>query len=226
MKIHTADYIKSAPSLKECPDFGATPELALVGRSNVGKSSFINSLTQRKNLARTSNTPGKTRYINFYAITYSHPGATGSGASGKDPERLIFVDLPGYGYAKVSHAEQERWRTNLEAYLARRDGLRGVIQMIDARHGPQDNDIRMFEWLQFHGKRTIVVMTKTDKLNRAERSKNTAAIAHALGLDAASILSYSAETHQGRDVAWQTIQSVLIPFPAFQGMSHHPDLTI
>lgn len=215
MKIHTADYIKSAPSLKECPDFGDTPELALVGRSNVGKSSFINSMTQRKNLARTSNTPGKTRYINFYAVTYGDTNASGSPSSGKNPEKLVFVDLPGYGYAKVSHAEQERWRLNLEAYLSRRNGLRGVIQMIDARHGPQDNDIRMFEWLQFHGKRTVVVLTKTDKLNRAERSKNVAAIAYALGLDADVLLSYSAETHHGRDDAWRAIRPLLTMPAAF-----------
>lgn len=206
MKIHTADYIKSAPSLKDCPSFGATPEFALVGRSNVGKSSFINSMTQRKNLARTSNTPGKTRYINFYTVTYSTPAPKESKPT---PQSLIFVDLPGYGYAKVSHTEQERWRIGLEGYLAKRDGLRAVIQLIDARHGPQDSDVRMFEWLQFQGKKAFVLMTKTDKLSRSDMSKHTVSAARALDISPESIMLYSAENHLGREPMWKALQPYL-----------------
>ncbi len=204
MKIHTSDYIKSAPSLKDCPSFGDTPEFALVGRSNVGKSSFLNSMTQRKNLARTSNTPGKTRYINFYTVTYSHPKEVKP-----TPQSLIFVDLPGYGYAKVSHAEQERWRVGLEGYLAKRDGLRAVIQLIDARHGPQESDIRMFEWLQFQGKKTFVLMTKTDKLSRSDMSRHTVSAARALDISPDAIMLYSAENHFGRDAMWKALQPFL-----------------
>lgn len=204
MKIYTADYIKSAPSLKDCPDFGNVPEIVLVGRSNVGKSSFINSMTQRKNLARTSNTPGKTRYINFYTIAYGKPGSSTS-----TPDQLIFVDLPGYGYAKVSKTEQEAWRQNLENYLSKRESILLVIQLIDARHGPLENDIRMFEWLQFNGKQVQVILTKTDKLSRNEMSKHVASTARALDITPADILSYSAESHQGRDASWQLLRSVI-----------------
>jgi GTP-binding protein len=224
MKIHTADYVKSAPSLKDCPDFGGLPEIVLVGRSNVGKSSFINSMTRRKNLARTSNTPGKTRYINFYHITYTEEAESGSAttsklkvspkASPKTGEEtpvhtLVFVDLPGYGYAKISKTEQEQWRKNLEAYLLKREAIRLVIQLIDARHGPQDNDIRMFEWLQHHGKRVQVILTKADKLSRNEASKELAKTARALDVDASDIIIYSAETYLGRDAAWQVLEPLI-----------------
>ncbi|HEY9687672.1 MAG TPA: GTP-binding protein [Coleofasciculaceae cyanobacterium] len=224
MKIHTADYVKSAPSLKDCPDFGGLPEIVLVGRSNVGKSSFINSMTRRKNLARTSNTPGKTRYINFYHITYTEEAESGSARTSKlkvSPKAsprmgeetpvhtLVFVDLPGYGYAKISKTEQEQWRRNLEAYLLKREAIRLVIQLIDARHGPQDNDIRMFEWLQHHGKRVQVVLTKSDKLSRNEASKELASTARALDLDASDIIVYSAETYLGRDTAWQVLEPLV-----------------
>jgi GTP-binding protein len=204
VKIHTSTYITSAPSLKECPEFQGAPEMVLVGRSNVGKSSFINSMTQRKNLARTSNTPGKTRYINFYDIRYAKPGAP-QGVT----DQLLFVDLPGYGYAKISKTEQEKWRRNLEAYLGKRQPIRLVIQMIDARHGPQDNDIQMYEWLQFHGRRVQVVLTKIDKLSKNEIAATVSKTAHLLDVTPADVLPYSAETHLGRDKAWQAMLSVL-----------------
>jgi GTP-binding protein len=205
MKIRTAEYVISAPSLKECPDFNGTPELVLVGRSNVGKSSFINSLVQRKNLARTSNTPGKTRYINFYDITYNAPGAPAQSA----PQKLLFVDLPGYGYAKISKSEQEKWRKNLEAYLSKRDPIRLVIQLIDARHGPQENDIQMYEWLQYHGKQVQVILTKIDKLSKNELAKQVALTARLLDVTPADVIAYSAENHTGRNEAWARLSEVL-----------------
>ncbi len=218
MKIHTAEYIKSAPSLKECPDFDGLPEIVLVGRSNVGKSSFINSLTRRKNLARTSNTPGKTRYLNFYKITYSSEKA-GEGVRGRErtpgtksaeePRSILFVDLPGYGYAKVSKSEQAQWRKNLEAYLSKRESIRLVVQLMDARHGAQDNDIQMYEWLQFTGRPTQVILTKTDKLSRNEATRCVAQSAKALDITPADIMTYSAETHQGRDLAWARVEAAL-----------------
>jgi GTP-binding protein len=211
MKIRNADYIISAPSLKECPDFNGTPELVLVGRSNVGKSSFINSMVQRKNLARTSNTPGKTRYINFYDIGYEKPDTP------KDAkavvEKLLFVDLPGYGYAKISKSEQEKWRKNLEAYLTKRNSIRLVIQLIDGRHGPQENDIQMYEWLQYHGKRVQIILTKIDKLSRREIDKQIALTAKLLDVTPPDVIAYSAENHTGRDKAWQSLLSVLAQNP-------------
>src|SRR5579872_3826765 len=116
MKILQAEYLLSAPALKDCPDLGSTPEIVLVGRSNVGKSSWINSLLYRKNLARTSNTPGKTRYINFYPVQYSE-------GPDKPASQLIFVDLPGYGYAKISKSQQQEWQHQLENYLLKRDNI-------------------------------------------------------------------------------------------------------
>jgi GTP-binding protein len=208
VKIHTATYVTSAPSLKECPDFQGAPEMVLVGRSNVGKSSFINSLTQRKNLARTSNTPGKTRYINFYDIVYAKPGAP-AGIT----DKLLFVDLPGYGYAKISKSEQEKWRRNLEAYLGKRDPIRLVIQLIDGRHGPQDNDIQMHEWLQYHGRRVQIVLTKIDKLSKNEVGKSVAKTARLLDATPEDVIPFSSETHAGRDKAWQAITAVLASAP-------------
>lgn len=215
MKIHSADYVISAPSLKECPDFHGTPELVLVGRSNVGKSSFINSLVQRKNLARTSNTPGKTRYINFYDISYHAPGMPAKSA----PKKLLFVDLPGYGYAKISKTEQEKWRKNLEAYITKRESIRLVIQLIDARRGPQDNDIQMHEWLQYHGKQVQVVLTKIDKLSRNELAKQVALTARLLDITVPDVIPFSAETHTGRDAAWTQLSTVLAQAPLPIGVS-------
>jgi GTP-binding protein len=204
MKIHNAHYITSAPSLKECPDFQGAPEFVLVGRSNVGKSSFINSMTQRKNLARTSNTPGKTRYINFYDIRYAKPGAPAG-----TTDQLLFVDLPGYGYAKISKSEQEKWRRNLEAYLGKREPIRLVVQLIDARHGPQDNDIQMYEWLQYHGRRVQIILTKIDKLSKNEIAQAVAKTARLLDVTPPDVIPFSSETHLGRDKAWQTITHIL-----------------
>jgi GTP-binding protein len=199
VKIHRADYVISAPSLKHCPDFEGVAEIVLVGRSNVGKSSFINSLTQRKNLARTSNTPGKTRHINFYDIEASET------ALDAEPVRVILVDLPGYGYARISKSEQEKWRKNLEAYLSKREAIRLIVQLIDSRHGPQANDIQMAEWLAYHQKPTQVILTKADKISRNELAKQVVQTSKTLGIPAPQILTYSAETHAGRDEAWRRL---------------------
>ena len=204
MKILNCDYIKSAPALKDCPDFANMPEFALVGRSNVGKSSFINCMVGRKNIARTSNTPGKTRYINFYQVSYRHEQTAES-----TPSQLLFVDLPGYGYAKVSHLEQAKWREQLENYLQKRESLKAVVQLIDARHGALENDIAMFEWLQFHGIRTFLVLTKCDKVKQRDLAKTMKASAQAYDLLTESFVPFSAESQLGRSVMWSSIQSLL-----------------
>jgi len=202
--IHQAQYIKSAPSLRDCPVFedGTTrvPEIALVGRSNVGKSSLINSLLGRKNLARTSNTPGKTRLINFYKVDYK-PDEPDTASS--PLQTLVFVDLPGYGYAKVSQKEQLQWRKNLETFLLKREPLQLVLQLIDSRHGMLENDLQMAEWLHYHHRPTLCILTKMDKLSRNEQAKQLTACRKQIPNQ--PVLPYSAETHLERETLWESI---------------------
>lgn len=193
MKIHQAAYVQSAPSLAEAPDLGGVPEFALVGRSNVGKSSFINRVLSRRNLARTSNTPGKTRMLNFYLVD----------------ERWAFVDLPGYGYAKVSKEEKKSWQKNLEEFLLMREPLTHVFQMVDSRHGPQANDLEMMAWLRHHDLGFTVVMTKADKVKKSHLKTKVDQSARLLGVDPGRLLLFSAETGLGRDQAVDLIASCL-----------------
>lgn len=151
MKIKTAKFITSAPSIKECPDFGL-PEFALIGRSNVGKSSFINAIVNIKGLAKTSNTPGKTKLINLFNV---------SGL-------FVFADLPGYGYAKVSGKTQNSWQKNLEHYLLNRKDIAGLIQLIDSRHPVQENDFQMARWIQYNNLPSFVVATKVDGISKSQ----------------------------------------------------------
>lgn len=151
MKITKAKFITSAPSLKECPELNL-PEFALIGRSNVGKSSFINSIVNIKGLAKTSNTPGKTKLINLFNVD----------------DLFIFADLPGYGYAKVSGKTQNQWQRNLENYLLKRDNLKCLIQLIDSRHPVQDNDLQMAQWINYNQLPCFVVATKVDQISRSQ----------------------------------------------------------
>ena len=191
-KITSADFITSSTCLKECPDF-KLPEIALIGRSNVGKSSFINTLTNRKKLAHTSNTPGKTRLINFYNIN----------------NKLIIADLPGYGYAKVSKAEQEKWRYTLEEYLTKRKELCAVIQFIDARHEVQNNDIQMREWLNHYNINIITLATKTDTLSKNNIQKNIQIISKTINSD---VISFSAKTGEGKDKIMSVLAELIISY--------------
>lgn len=151
MKITKAKFITSAPTLKECPELNL-PEFALLGRSNVGKSSFINSLVNIKGLAKTSNTPGKTKLINLFNINDS----------------FIFADLPGYGYAEVSIKTRNDWQKTLENYLLKREAIVSMIQLIDSRHPVQKNDLQMAEWIVFHNLPCFVIATKTDQIARGK----------------------------------------------------------
>ncbi len=162
MKIKDAKFLISSPNLKLCPET-ALAEFALLGRSNVGKSTFINTLVNRQKLAKTSNTPGKTRLINLFEIQ-----------SEKMP--FILADLPGYGYAKVSKKEQESWQRNLEEYLLKRKNLISTIQFIDARHEVQKNDILMQEWLKYNKIPCFNILTKCDYISRNEIAKKIAII--------------------------------------------------
>jgi GTP-binding protein len=192
MRIISAEFITSAVTPAQYPaDIG--PEIAFVGRSNVGKSSLINTLLNRRGLAKTSATPGKTRTINFFRVN----------------GQLGFVDLPGYGFARVSQTERAAWGPMLAQFFQLRQGLRGVIQLVDARHAPTADDRRTRTWLLQWQRPLLVVATKVDKIGRTQRPGHVKQIAEALGLDeVASILVFSAQTGEGREKIWQWIRGV------------------
>ena len=164
------------------------PEIAFAGKSNVGKSSLINSLMNRKALARTSAQPGKTQTINFYNIN----------------EAMYLVDLPGYGYAKVPESERVKWGKMIENYLHRSGQLRAVFLLVDIRHKPSANDITMYDWVVYQGYRPVIIATKLDKLKRSQVQKSVKIIREGLGLESSDILiPFSATTRQGREEIWQ-----------------------
>ncbi|MBR1701740.1 MAG: YihA family ribosome biogenesis GTP-binding protein [Lachnospiraceae bacterium] len=170
------------------------PEVAFAGKSNVGKSSLINALMNRKSLARTSAQPGKTQTINFYNIN----------------DELYFVDLPGYGYAKANEKVKAQWGKMIEDYLYRSRKLRQVFLLIDIRHEPGKNDILMYDWIKKHGYEPIIIATKLDKINRSQIEKQVKLIRTTLkaGKDTV-IVPFSAETKQGRDTIYEILDSVL-----------------
>jgi len=188
-KIQNSSFLTSCTKLKDCPQYGL-PEIALIGRSNVGKSSFINALCNRKNLAHTSNTPGKTRLINFYDID----------------NWVIIADLPGYGYAKVSKTEQNKWKATLEEYLLQRENLICVIQFIDSRHEVQNNDIQMREWLNHNGFKIITVATKIDTLKKSEINKSLSLISSTLEC---KVTEFSAKSAAGKHKAIAEISTMI-----------------
>ena len=172
------------------------PEIAFAGKSNVGKSSLINALLNRKALARTSSQPGKTQTINFYNIN----------------ESFYFVDLPGYGYAKVSQEIREKWGKMIERYLKQSKVLKLVCLLVDIRHAPSENDKIMYEWIVYQGYQPVILATKLDKIKRSAREKQIKLIRESLGATKETvILPLSAETKQGREEVWQLICQKLEP---------------
>ncbi len=170
------------------------PEFAFAGKSNVGKSSLINGLMNRKSYARTSSQPGKTQTINFYNIN----------------EQLYFVDLPGYGYAKVSMELRAKWGKMIERYLKKSQQLKLIFLLVDIRHEPSENDKDMYDWIVHNGFQPIVIATKLDKINRSQIAKQSKLIRTSLGMPKEGILmTFSAETKQGRDEIWQKIEELL-----------------
>lgn len=177
------------------PD-NAYPEVAFAGKSNVGKSSLINALMNRKSLARTSAQPGKTQTINFYNIN----------------DAMYLVDLPGYGYAKVSEAEKEKWGKMIERYLQTSKQLKAVFLLIDIRHDPSANDRQMYEWMVYQGYAPIIIATKLDKIKRSQIQKQVKAIRVGLNVELGTIIiPFSAETKQGRDEIWELVDSFVLP---------------
>lgn len=193
IKIKQAEFVGSYVQLKQLPD-PELPEIAIVGRSNVGKSSLINKLCQRRNLAKSSSTPGKTRTINYYLIN----------------QGWYLVDLPGYGFARVSKAERERWGDMIESYLSQRQSLRGVIMLLDIRHEPGELDIMMKEWLQYNEIPILIVATKADKISRGARAKHLTAIQRKFQLENSNaIFSFSAQTGEGMEDLLLALADVL-----------------
>ena len=190
LNLNNAVFLISAVNPKQYPANGL-PEIALAGRSNVGKSSLINRLAGRKSLARTSSEPGKTATINFYDM---------DGA-------FTFVDLPGYGYAKVSQAERERWAQMINTYLNGRQNLIQVLQLVDARHRPTKDDEMMFRWIVESGYQPIVIATKLDKLKKSQVDASIALIKEVL--DTQMVFPFSAQTGAGKDEVWEMIFGLL-----------------
>ena len=192
MKIINTEFVTGAVSSKQYPkDF--FPEFAFVGRSNVGKSSLIRSLLNRKKLVRISSTPGKTREINFFRIN----------------EKLMFADLPGYGFARITPALQKKWKQMIEEYLINREPLIAIVFIVDIRRKPTELDITLKEWLEDLGRNYILVITKSDKLSGTERNKQTKIIKSAfMGKNALVAVTYSSKNHLGRKELWSQLQKL------------------
>lgn len=178
------------------------PEIAFAGKSNVGKSSLINALINRKSYARTSATPGKTQTINFYNIN----------------EELYLVDLPGYGYAKVSEQEKIKWGKLIERYLHESKQLKVVFLLIDIRHEPSSNDKMMYEWIVAQGYQPVIIATKLDKIKRSQKDKQIKLVKQGLNvLPGTRVIPFSAETKQGRDEIWELVESEFLDIKKEKG---------
>jgi GTP-binding protein len=193
LKVNNARYECTAVNASQYP-VSALPEIAFVGRSNVGKSSIINSLLNRKNLARTSSTPGKTREINFYNID----------------DKLHFVDLPGYGYASVSKEKKGSWAKIIEEYLYTRQQLKALILLVDIRHLPTKDDKTMYEWIVAHNINHFVVATKSDKIPRSQVKPKLNEIKKFLTIDnSVPVIPFSSVSRQGKEEIWDTIEGLI-----------------
>jgi len=189
MIIKKCEFIKSAVHQNQYPELDL-PEIAFSGRSNVGKSSLINSLLNRKKLVKTSSSPGKTRLINFFMIN----------------DEFVLVDLPGYGYAAVSKSQRQAWGKIIENYLRYRENLKNVVLLVDIRHEPTADDKLMYDFIKYYRKSVTVVATKLDKITRSSVNKNLNIIKQKLDINQNDILiPYSSETHVGREELWEVL---------------------
>ena len=191
MKILSAEFVTSAAKPAQYPP-AKYSEMAFAGRSNVGKSSLINTLVNRKHLVKTSSTPGRTQLINFFDIN----------------NNLTFVDLPGYGYAKVPAAVKKNWGPMIETYLSTRKTLKGVVVIMDIRRIPRQEEHDLIDWLKYFSIAGVLVLTKTDKLSKPKRLKQHIAIAEAMAVDPDKLILFSAKSRQGKDAIWDAIISL------------------
>ncbi len=190
MIVHNVELVISAVRPDQYPEDGL-PEFALAGRSNVGKSSFINKMIGRKSMARISSKPGKTQTLNFYKIE----------------EQLFYVDVPGYGYAKVSKTEREAWGKMIERYITDREQLKAVIQIVDLRHAPSRDDIAMYDFMKHYDIPCIIIATKADKIPKGKWDKHKKIVRETLEMDKRDpLIVFSSETGLGKDAAWQEIE--------------------
>jgi GTP-binding protein len=194
MIIKSAEFVTSAVKKSQYPSEGL-PEIAFAGRSNVGKSSLINTLVNRKRLVKTSSTPGRTQLINFFDIN----------------KNLTFVDLPGYGYARVPAAVRKKWGPMIETYLSTRQTLKGVVIIMDIRRLPREEEQNLIHWLAHYSIASILVLTKTDKLSKTKLIKQQAAIVKALAVAKEDVMLFSAKTRRGKDMVWDAILSLTEP---------------
>lgn len=191
MKVNNVELVISAVRPAQYPgDY--LPEFALAGRSNVGKSSFINKMIGRKSMARISSKPGKTQTLNFYKIE----------------ESIYFVDVPGYGFAKVSKTEREAWGKMIETYITMREQLKAVIQIVDLRHPPTQDDIMMYEFLKHHGIPCVIIATKADKIPKGKWQKHLKATKEGLDIkEGDEVILFSSETGLGKDQVWAALNA-------------------
>ena len=187
MKIHSAEFLLSASTTRQFPA-ATLPEIAFAGRSNVGKSTLINSLLNRKKLVKTSATPGKTQLINFFKVN----------------DKFYFVDLPGYGYAKVPESVRRKWQNLVEAYLSERKTLRNVVLIIDSRHNPTSQDRQLLEWLKYFQRPSLIVASKIDKLKRGQVKNNLQKIKNNLSIESAP-LGHSSMQYGSSEEIWKKL---------------------
>jgi len=203
MIIKSAEFITSAATPSRYPPANL-PEIAFAGRSNVGKSSLINTLVNRRYLVKTSSTPGRTQLINFFNIN----------------ETLIFVDLPGYGYARVPPAVRKKWGPMVETYLSERKTLKGVVVILDVRRTPKTEDLDLIRWLNYYNIVSILVITKADKISKNKQLKQRATILQALAVDKQDVILFSAKTRLGRDAVWEAILALIGKNPKSQAPNY------
>jgi len=200
-RVFRAEFLRTAVKRQDWPPPPDLPEIAFVGRSNVGKSSMLNALSRKSGLARVSNTPGRTRALQFFELEIQPSGT-------EKVARIRFADLPGYGYAKVSKAERQSWVAMIESYLRERDPLRAVVLIVDGRHPPQPSDHEALEFLRSSGRPVVVAVTKMDKLTRNKRLPALRAAEDDLGLPRGDAVPFSAVEGTGTEALWDRLAAL------------------